>query len=196
MNHYTEASHIEGTMVKEGRRQTDWKLFVQELAIRGGRSALALLDMFKDRRGKWSMTRILWAVWTLAGLRMIWAEIAGASLSNAAWQAWTIAEAMFSAAVMGPTIVDFWKSPVGTAIAGIGAALRSAPKVRDVLRDQPEHAQPGAPVSPKRVTPEKSPLERAKTIINKVRDLGHPDITLTDIGEPEQDPNTGMPGRL
>lgn len=111
-------------VVKTGRRQSD-----VQVVLRGTRSVFFyVFGMFLDERHKPSMSRIMLALWTVAGYEMIRHEItlvAGVpSISNAAWAAWWAAEGFLALAVFGPSIASYFGPGSAGAVSGIGASIR------------------------------------------------------------------------
>lgn len=110
--------------VKSGRRKTD----VQILEERSRGIFFWLFGMFLDDRHKPSMSRIMLAVWTVIGAKMIFHELnlhqGSLPLQNAVWQAWWAAEGMLALAVFGPSIASYFGAGAAGAAAGIGASIR------------------------------------------------------------------------
>lgn len=116
-------------LVKEGRREWDWKtLLTPEAEVS---LFFWLFGMFLDDRRKPSMSRIMLAFMTFIGWRLFEHEIglvAGVpSIQNAVWTAWWAAEGVLCLAVFGPSVASYF----GPGAAGTVAATAIATAVRD-----------------------------------------------------------------
>jgi hypothetical protein len=122
-------THIEGE-VQSGRRTLDWRALV---SVHSEASFFFwLFGPLLDETKKPSMSRILFALWTLKGLDMIEYEMRRLHyqqpLSNATWQGWYLGEALISVAVFGPRVMAYFSAGnAGAAAAGtLSNALRDA----------------------------------------------------------------------
>jgi hypothetical protein len=131
--------------IKSGRRRSDWHV----IESNGKSIFFWLFGMFLDEKGKPSMSRIMFAVWTWVGIQMEYHEIrlmtGGIPISNAAWTAWWSAEGVIALAVLGPPVASYF-SP---GAAGAAAATAIPGAVRDVLEKMGIHPPaPAVPVTP------------------------------------------------
>jgi hypothetical protein len=120
-------THVEGE-VKSGRRTLDWRALVSvksELSL-----AFWLFGALLDEQKKPSMSRILFALWTYVGWEMERYEMHRlhyqTPLSNAAWQAWYLGEALLAVAVFGPRVASYFSAGNAGAVAAstIAGAIR------------------------------------------------------------------------
>jgi hypothetical protein len=137
---------VETTTVKSGRRKIDWR---SVFSLRTEASVFFwIFGMILDERHKPSMSRIMLALWTIAGWQLIRHEIllvAGQpAISNATWQAWWAGEGMLSFAVFGPSIASYFVSGAAGAISA--SSIASA--VRDAVQMIPGVAAPPPPPPP------------------------------------------------
>ncbi len=102
-----------GDVVHQGRRDEDWVLRLNSLndgLFEIERSAFFwIFGMFLDHDDKPSMSRIMLALWTLLGAKMVYHEMGidahngVVALNNAVWTAWWAAEAALATAVFAPS---------------------------------------------------------------------------------------------
>lgn len=118
------ATTVVAAEVKSGRRRSDWHIVESKT-----RSIFFwVFGMFLDERHKPSMSRIMLAMWTYAGMAMIWHELRLTApqlpLGNAVWTAWWAAQGMLALAVFGPSIASYFGPGAAGATSGIGTSIR------------------------------------------------------------------------
>jgi hypothetical protein len=116
-------------VVKSGRRKSD----IAIIEARGRSIFFWIFGMFLDDRHKPSMSRIMLALWTMLGAKMIYHELdlhlGQVPLSNAVWQAWWAAEGVLALAVFGPSVASYF----GVGAAGAAGATALGAAIRDDL---------------------------------------------------------------
>lgn len=117
----TKTKDTEEITVHTGRRWYDWHVLLGE-----SRSVFFwAFGMFLDEKCKPSMSRIMLALWTWIGSRMIVHELNGhPAVSNSAWTAWWAAEGALCFAVFGPRIASYFGQGAAGATTSIATAIR------------------------------------------------------------------------